>query len=193
MSLPHILLGMLKEPASGYDLKKRFGQSLAHFWRAELSQIYPTLKRLEERSLLDNRLEPSDKGPDRRVYWRTAAGTKEFRDWLIGGPDVGHERIAHLTQTFFLGQLDDHEQTLAFFAETKRYFENWLDEAKAVDAQWRRDDPRYPDALPDEAFYMQLTLRNGLIKLAAQVSWCEECIARIKARVEAQEDAVGSS
>lgn len=46
MNLPHILLGMLPEPRSGYDLKQEFSHSLQHFWHARRSQIYPTPKRL---------------------------------------------------------------------------------------------------------------------------------------------------
>jgi len=79
MSLDHILLGLLREPASGYDLKDAFNETVAHFWSAELSQIYPTLKRLEERGLLRSRREPSPKGPDRRVYRLTGEGREELR------------------------------------------------------------------------------------------------------------------
>ena len=52
MSLNHILLGMLKEPGSGYDLGKRFSEGPIHFWSAELSQIYPALRRMTERGWL---------------------------------------------------------------------------------------------------------------------------------------------
>ena len=52
MSLDHVLLGLLREPASGFDLKGMFDQGIGHFWAAELSQIYPTLKRLERQGWL---------------------------------------------------------------------------------------------------------------------------------------------
>lgn len=74
MSLEHILLGLLREPATGYDIKNAFSASVRHFWSAELSQIYPTLKRLEQRRMLRSRLEPSPKGPNRRVYTLTEEG-----------------------------------------------------------------------------------------------------------------------
>ena len=62
MSLPHLLLGLLAEPASGYDLKKSFGQTVGHFWSAELSQIYPALGRLEDDGLLRSERVGSAKG-----------------------------------------------------------------------------------------------------------------------------------
>ena len=51
MSLELILLSLLDQPASGYDLKREFEAGAATFWPAQLSQVYPTLKRLEARSL----------------------------------------------------------------------------------------------------------------------------------------------
>ena len=66
LSLPHILLGLLREPASGYDLKAEFEKMIRHYWSAELSQIYPTLKRMEGQGWLASATEPSDRGPDRR-------------------------------------------------------------------------------------------------------------------------------
>jgi PadR family transcriptional regulator AphA len=55
MSLDPILLGLLREPASGYDLKALLDHGIGHFWAAELSQIYPTLKRLEKDGFLTSR------------------------------------------------------------------------------------------------------------------------------------------
>ncbi|HAV77127.1 MAG TPA: PadR family transcriptional regulator, partial [Anaerolineae bacterium] len=41
MSLPHIILGMLrKEPKSGYDLKKELETVIHFFWEADISRIY---------------------------------------------------------------------------------------------------------------------------------------------------------
>ena len=182
MSLPNILLGMLDEPASGYDLAREFRQSLNHFWRAELAQIYPALNKLERDGLLASRSEASEKGPARRVYRRTAKGTRQLRKWLSGPPVVGHERLGHLAKIYFFDQLNDAPVTREYFVQLKAYFEDWLSGLKAVEAGWMAEDPRYPDALPDEAFYKQMTLRNGLIVLAARIEWAGECIARIDSR-----------
>ena len=67
MSLEHILLGLLREPASGYDLKVVLDHGIGHFWAAELSQIYPSLKRLEKQGLLRSRRTASQRGPGRIV------------------------------------------------------------------------------------------------------------------------------
>ena len=119
MSLEHILLGMLQQPASGYDLRSEFESGARFFWSAELSQIYPTLKRMEKRGWLESRLEPSPKGPDRRVYQRTLVGRDVLRDWLLSGPATGSERFAFIGQLVFMGELDDLEATLEFLMELR--------------------------------------------------------------------------
>ena len=77
MTLDHILLGLLREPQSGYELKAAFDLSLNYFWPAELSQIYRNLKRLEADGAVTSRSAPSEKGPERRVYSLTPAGRRK--------------------------------------------------------------------------------------------------------------------
>ncbi len=181
MSLRHILLGLLDQPQSGYDLKQVFEQVFRHFWSAELAQIYPTLRRLEEDGLSRSKQVPSDKGPDKKLYKRTAQGTRELKRWLESGPTAGKDRLHYLAQVFFLDAAS-RDQRLRFFKDLRSHFVAELEELRAVERGWSAEDPHYPDALPDEAFYKQLTLRLGLKKVAAIVDWCEECIAVIEKR-----------
>lgn len=182
MSLRHILLGMLAEPHSGYDLKKEFNQSLRNFWNAELSQIYPQLQKLEKEGLLSSKLVASSSGPQRRVYRRTAKGRREMLSWLADGPRVGEERISYLAQVYFLGELNEPDKAIAFMQELRDHMAGWLESLRRAEADWRANDPRYPDALPDDEFFAQLTLELGLKKVAANVEWCDQCIARLTDR-----------
>ena len=93
MSLENILLGMLDEPASGYDLKTEFSEGARHFWSAELSQIYPTLKKMELRGWLSSEVASSAKGPPRRVFRRTDAGRKQLLEWLRSGTADGNRTV----------------------------------------------------------------------------------------------------
>lgn len=183
MSLPHILLGLLAEPASGYDLKQYFSQSIAHFWSAELSQIYPALSKLEKQGYLSSQTQPSEKGPPRKIYARTKEGKAHLREWLLEGPQARTERLSFLTQVFFLDAIPI-QRRLAFMQELKADFETHLEELKAVDQYWRDEDPRYPDELPDDAFYKQMTLQLGIMKYATIIEWCEQCIQRMEKRRE---------
>lgn len=173
---------MLRNPQSGYDIKKRFDQSLRNFWRAELSQIYPALQKMEEDGLLSSRASESEIGPTRRIYNRSTKGQEALEAWLQDGPTVGTEKIAYLAQVFFLANLKDDNAAIVFMQELRQYMTEWLEQLEAAEAGWRADDPRYPDNLPDEDFYPQLTLDLGLAKVRANVEWCDRCIERIRAR-----------
>ena len=182
MSLRHIMLGLLREPHSGYDIKKVFEQSLRNFWRAELSQIYPMLQKMDDEGLLTSKQGSSDIGPTRRVYKRTAKGRRELASWLSQGPTVGTERIGYLAQVYFLSELKDDVAVMEFMQELRDYMADWLDKLTCVENTWKSNDPRYPDKLPDEEFYPQLTLRMGMTKVRANLQWCDESIERIRAR-----------
>jgi DNA-binding PadR family transcriptional regulator len=181
MSLPHILLGLLAEPASGYDLKKAFGMSVRHFWSAELSQIYPTLKRMEKQGLLRSEAEVSAKGPNRKVYHRTPAGAEALVEWVSAGPSDGQERLSFVAQVFFLAAVSPEER-VAFLVGLREIFEARVLELEAVERDWRAAEPGYPDALPDGEFFPHITLRLGLMKYRAIIDWCEECLSRLRSR-----------
>jgi DNA-binding PadR family transcriptional regulator len=79
MSLKHTLLGFLNYyPMTGYELKKFFDTSVAHFWNAEQSQIYAALKHLEAEDLVEMRVEMQTDRPNRKVYSITQDGRDEL-------------------------------------------------------------------------------------------------------------------
>ena len=192
MALEHILLGMLRTPASGYDLKAEFAASISHFWAAELSQIYPMLQRLEKRGLLSSKTEPSDRGPPRKVYALTRAGRAELRAWLQRPPKINTERIESLAQLWFMDELDKPDRALTFLTELRGQLALELATLQRVEEQWRNEDPRYPDQLPDDEFFLQLTLASGLKKGRARVEWADECIARLQARMRSKRGRKGN-
>ena len=77
------LLGFLRyESKTGYELKQTMDKSTGHFWHAKQSQIYTTLKKLEEDGLVTSHPEPQESRPDRRVYTITESGEKALQEWL---------------------------------------------------------------------------------------------------------------
>jgi len=120
VSLDHILLGILRTPASGYEIRRQFQDIFSHFWAADLPQIYRTLNRMERDGWLAVSAEASSKGPERRVYRVTASGKRAFRKWLSTAPTLATERIGYLAQTFFLGSLEDDRAALEFMRDLRR-------------------------------------------------------------------------
>lgn len=181
MSLQHILLGMLEQPASGYDLKQAFEQQQAHYWSANLAQIYPTLNRMEEKGLLASTEQPSPRGPPRRVYARTRAGRKVLIDWLTGGPEVHTDRLGWLAQVGFLSNLDRSGQ-VRFLLALRDEFQRHRGELLGIESHWKAADPGFPDALEEPDLFAHFTLRLGVKKYATIIDWCDECLERLDHR-----------
>lgn len=182
MSLEHILLGMLRNACSGYDLRQEFEMGAKHFWSAELSQIYPTLKRMESRGLLESRLEASPKGPDRRVYERTKAGQEALHEWLRSGPAVGNDRFAYIGQLIFMGELKDLDATLEFFHQLREEFSAVLTLLSGAMEELKTESKKR--ALTMVEFHEKISLGMGVHSLRAKVEWCDESIKEVKQRIK---------
>jgi DNA-binding PadR family transcriptional regulator len=186
MSLEHILLGMLREPAAGYDLRRDFEQGARHFWSAELSQIYPTLERMERRGWLKSRKEASPVGPARRVYHRTAAGQRALVNWLRSPPAIGAERFAYLGQLVFMGELDDLSHTAAFLSQLRERLAGTLEFLTQVTAPLESKFKDDANALSNVDFHELLALRMGILSLTAKVRWCDESLEKLGIRQNAK-------
>ena len=183
MSLDHVLLGILRTPASGYEIKQQFDRVFSHFWAADLPQIYRTLNRMERDGWLVASAMASEKGPERRVYRISAAGKRALRKWLTTAPTIATERIEYLAQTFFLGALDDDAAALTFMRELRELVAGELAVLQGLAAGWAAEDPTYPDCADRDDFYAQLTLDLGLHKLATKLAWADRCLERIERRI----------
>jgi PadR family transcriptional regulator AphA len=188
VSLDHVLLGILRTPASGYEIKQQFDRVFSHFWAADLPQIYRTLNRMERDGWLAAAVEASDKGPERRVYRITAVGRRALRKWLTTAPTLATERVEYLAQTFFLGALEDDAAALTFMRQMREVLARELAALQAIATGWAAEDPTYPDCADRDDFYAQLTLDLGLEKLATKLAWADRCVARIERRIREGRD-----
>src|SRR6266508_4499259 len=78
---------------TGYELKKFFDTSVAHFWNAELSQIYPALKAMESEGLVEMKVEVQNDRPNRKVYSITESGRRELVDKFVESLGLQHESL----------------------------------------------------------------------------------------------------
>lgn len=189
MSLDNILLGILKKPAAGYDIKQQFEQVFRHFWSADLAQIYRSLNRLEKDGLLESRVEPSDKGPERKVYRRTSEGTKALHEWLRAGPVFGSEKFTYLAQVFFLGEPGDHKLGREFLTALRNELVTQLATLQAIERGWKAEaGDEFPNSLQEEDFYAWLTLDMGLRKTRALVEWADNALLKLQQRNKGNHD-----
>ena len=183
MSLKHALLGFINYgPMTGYELKKFFDTSVAHFWNAELSQIYPALQQLEGEGLVEMKVEVQDDRPNRKVYSITETGRRVLIDWLATPAEREQVREPILIKIFFGSSLSKQDLILVLqnCADETRTAVTYLEHAhQFVD--------KFVDAigLQQEALFWQLTIECGLKVHRAELEWAEEAIEKIQATPDA--------
>ena len=81
-TLRYAILGLLnRRDMSGYDLTKEFETTLAEFWGAKHSQIYPELKALADEGLIAYQIEISGTVLEKKVYSITERGRTALQTW----------------------------------------------------------------------------------------------------------------
>ncbi len=100
MTIKHVLLALLVEaPTHGYELKKRYDETLGELWPLQQAQIYNNLRLLEKAGQieLDARV-AQENLPDQKQFRVTSAGAAELSEWLAE-PVSGNR---HLKDEFYL-------------------------------------------------------------------------------------------
>ncbi len=81
-TLRYAVLGLLnRKDMTGYELTREFNSSLAEFWSARHSQIYPELRRLAEEGLVTYEVETSGTALEKKRYSITPEGRRAFLAW----------------------------------------------------------------------------------------------------------------
>ena len=107
MDVKTVCLGMLTEgAASGYDLKKQFESSFAHFFAAGYGSIYPALSSLAEQGLVDCEEIPQDGKPDRKLYRITVEGRQYLQTALQNTTPCHKVRSEFLAMMCFVHLMD---------------------------------------------------------------------------------------
>ena len=165
--MKHAILGLLDlAPMTGYDVKKNFDATIAHFWAGDQSQIYRTLASLVDKGLAEvSTLEQVGK-PNRNVHSITEAGRDELDRWLRSPLAADVTREPFLARLFFAGRIGE-EAVGALLNERRQLAQAQLTALEAM----RRDDL----AASDLRVRMQLaTLDNGIAHTRTELEWLDE-------------------
>jgi PadR family transcriptional regulator, regulatory protein AphA len=173
--LQHALLGLLRyQPMSGYDLEQFINTSIAHFWHAKLSQIYRTLKQMEEAELVSSRLEEQEEHRSKRIYTLTQAGHKELDNWLAQlDMELDDIKLPFLVRVFFFGQADrQHIQTQMRI--WRKLHEQQLEHYTSTVHPKLEAALQAGDFSGDDVFYWEATLRFGELYEEMVLRWIDE-------------------
>jgi PadR family transcriptional regulator, regulatory protein AphA len=178
--LKYILLGFLQyDPQTGYELTQILAESTMNFWHAYHSQIYTTLRKLEEQGLVESETDAAESGLSRRVYTITAAGRADLEGWLaLPMMEADQMKQTFLVRIFFSGtrdiedvkhelriQRDLHQQKLAEYQNTIPAF---IQESAGGRAE-----------LADHMRFWAATLRFGVLFEETYLRWLDETLAAL--------------
>ena len=179
--LKYALLGFLKyESKTGYDLKQTMDKSTGHFWHAKQSQIYTTLKKLEEGGLLISHPEPQERRPDRRVYKITGSGEKALQEWLLQPVtklDTAKELL--LLKLFFSGTLEK-ETILTQLRLLRNLHERQAELYKTETPDFIQEITAFQPELKQDAHLWEATRRFGELHEKMYIGWLVETIAMVE-------------
>ena len=121
MALEHaILVSLLEQPGSGYELARRFERSIGRFWTATHQQIYRVLKRMEADGWVTGHDIGQDGRPDKRSYQASDTGRQVLTEWLRA--PVQPEAVRHDLAVKIRGAaFDDAAGRVRLVDEVRRY------------------------------------------------------------------------
>lgn len=178
MSLKHAILGFLTYfDLSGYDLKKAFDSSVEHFWHADQSQIYRTLRKLKEEGLVTQEVQEREDRLDRKVYSATEDGKAELQQWLTTPHPLADEHDPFLIQVYFGGMMSKED----FLTIIKAQLTN-AEERVAVFSVINEMAQMQVQQNPNKwmTFCAMLTLEHGAIVAREERKWLKSIIERVK-------------
>lgn len=183
MKLEHYILGLLSlKSHTGYDIKKyldtegRFLRARIHF-----SQLYRTLKSMEQEGLVSSVEEARGGRPDAKVYHLTPAGYVAFTSWLRSPLELSfRHQESELGMRLAFGALLDNATIL-------RMLHNELEFRREQIARFRNRDRTIQGVEakkgvdPERVSYLQnLTHELGSGQMDFYVSWLQRTIERIE-------------
>jgi DNA-binding PadR family transcriptional regulator len=107
MSLRYAILGLLsRESLTGYDLTKKFDTTIAFFWSAKHSQIYPELAALTKAGMVTFEVVTQTSKPNKKVYTITDEGCRELARWVAEPHEKRTVKDPMLLRTWVLGAVE---------------------------------------------------------------------------------------
>ncbi len=171
------VLGLVAEkPRHGYELNRAIKEKGIRYW-AEIgfSSIYYVLSRLEEKGLVESRIESPGSVPARKVFAVTKRGKEQLKSSIMeilshpkrrfSDVDLGMSNLMILTR----------EEALDCF---KSYLDHLMGEESELKGFWQTLGGE------DLPFYMTALFTRPLMHRQVEIEWVKEFIDKIEARPE---------
>ncbi len=150
----------------GYELRAQLSQKLGFFWTVSFGSLYPTLKKLERRGVVEKRVMTETGTRRRQVYSITPSGEHEFLELLSERAGATWEEDKFPLRLAFFRYLKP-ETRIRLLERRRTYLVEKLEEG--------RESLRCADRRTDS--YTLSLVRHGLDTTQHDIAWLEELIA----------------
>lgn len=161
------ILGMLRKPLSGYDIKRVIDNSVSHFWAESFGQIYPVLKLLTAEKLIQAQA-AQETSRKRILYSITPKGAKQLKAWLAEAPEPERPREELILKIFF-GSESDIPHLIGHLQERR----SRANAAGEQYTQWLKIARKQNESYTP---FQIMTLRAGVIMSRAFVQWADQSL-----------------
>lgn len=174
-TLGYAILGLInKQEITGYDLTKIFNDSVADFWSANQSQIYPELKKLVQAGLIQYEIVIQGEVLEKKLYSITEKGIEELRLWVSEDePPLPQSKDIFKLRIYFAEHLSK-EQLLQKLIRRQEKCKNLLERYRTKIHEYQGISI-LPEKLGDF-----ILLKGAISHLEAHIAWIHESIIDIK-------------
>lgn len=170
------LLALLSiRPMTGYEILRHQARALEPWWETPRTQIYPKLRELQRRGLIEHEYVVQESKPNKRLYSIGPAGSQALSSWLastISVPEMRH----HMMMRLFLGNLLPIE-------EAGRLLAGYRDRMAARAESFRQARDRFSGSLDgpyrDSVFFELLSLDHLIAMTDLEVAGTDKALAAL--------------
>ncbi|MDH6132028.1 DNA-binding PadR family transcriptional regulator [Kitasatospora sp. MAA4] len=169
-----ILVSLLEQPGSGYELARRFDRSIGRFWTATHQQIYRVLGRMEADGWLAVELTAQSARPDKKIYSAAEPGRAALAAWLrepVQPESVRHEMAVRIRAAAF-------DDPAALIPEVERHR---TAHAELLDRYLAGEQRDFPDleSLDVQQQLQHVVLRGGIEYERMTLAWLDDVLVTL--------------
>lgn len=170
------ILGLLnsKGPLSGYEINKIFDKTSNWYWSESNAQLYPMLKKLEERGSVVSELCQDSGARQKRIYTITDIGIDKLRKWLTEPIEPRPKREELLLKLRFADMTDRNTIT----KHLEEFHHSITGKLNYIDHINQHIEDNYSEK-PDKE-YLKMTIDYAIEILHAKKRWSERTILQLK-------------
>jgi PadR family transcriptional regulator, regulatory protein AphA len=170
------LLGLLSvRPMSGYEIGRHFDRALAPWWDAPRTQIYPKLRELEGRGLVEHEYVVQHSKPNKRVYTLTPTGLERLREWLRDGVRWVEMRH-HMMMRLFLGNVLPAEELRRLLSDYRDRTAAWAGELRQIETKFK---PSLSGPYGRTVLFELLSLRHLIAMAELEITGATEALSAL--------------